>query len=58
MILSIIDYGSGNLRSVAKAFGRAVSEAGSKIRVNVTSDPKKIATFCVSTSKTISHANN
>jgi glutamine amidotransferase len=31
----IIDYGSGNLRSAAKAFERALSESGSKRRVRV-----------------------
>ena len=33
MTVVIIDYGSGNLRSAAKAFERAASAAGSKIRV-------------------------
>lgn len=40
MNIVIIDYGSGNLRSAAKAFERAASEVSSKVRVNVTSDPR------------------
>lgn len=38
MTVAIIDYGSGNLRSAAKAFERAVAEAGASIEVLVTSD--------------------
>ena len=38
MSLVIIDYGSGNLRSAAKAFDRAVADAGLGIDVRVTSD--------------------
>lgn len=38
MSLAIIDYGSGNLRSAAKAFERAVAEAGLSIDVQVTND--------------------
>jgi glutamine amidotransferase len=34
----IIDYGSGNLRSAAKAFERAAREAGAATEVSVTSD--------------------
>jgi imidazole glycerol-phosphate synthase subunit HisH len=34
----IIDYGSGNLRSAAKAFERAAREAGSAMKVEVTRD--------------------
>jgi imidazole glycerol-phosphate synthase subunit HisH len=37
--VAIIDYGSGNLRSAAKAFERAVGENGAGARVVVTSDP-------------------
>ena len=44
MIVSIVDYGSGNLRSAAKAFERAISEAGYKMSVSITSDPKRVAT--------------
>ncbi|WP_182087183.1 imidazole glycerol phosphate synthase subunit HisH [Aureimonas sp. ME7] len=39
----IIDYGSGNLRSAAKAFERAAREAGVETRVLVTDDPETIA---------------
>jgi len=35
----LIDYGSGNLRSAAKAFERAVAEAGLGGAVKVTADP-------------------
>lgn len=35
----IVDCGSGNLRSAAKAFERAARESGRNIAVNVTSDP-------------------
>src|SRR5688572_1485162 len=38
--VAIIDYGSGNLRSAAKAFERAVRETGSRTEVVVTSDPE------------------
>lgn len=38
----IIDYGSGNLRSAAKAFERAITETGSNLRVVVTNDPKQV----------------
>ena len=43
MIVSIIDYGSGNLRSAAKAFERAISEAELQMVVNITADPDLIA---------------
>ena len=39
----IIDYGSGNLRSAAKAFERCCREAGLAMSINVTSDPNKVA---------------
>lgn len=42
MRVTIIDYGSGNLKSVAKAFERAVSDMGSPIHVDVTSDAKAV----------------
>lgn len=42
MRVAIIDYGSGNLKSVAKAFERAVSDMGSHIHVDVTSDAKTV----------------
>ena len=38
MLVAIIDYGSGNLHSAAKAFERAAREAGSKLAVKVTSN--------------------
>jgi glutamine amidotransferase len=43
MELTIVDYGSGNLRSAAKAFERAVNETGLNMNVVVTSDPKQVA---------------
>lgn len=42
MSVAIIDYGSGNLRSAAKAFERAISEAGLPDKVSVTSDPDEV----------------
>jgi glutamine amidotransferase len=39
VIVAIIDYGSGNLRSAAKAFERAVSDAGLDAEVRVTAEP-------------------
>ena len=39
MSVAIIDYGSGNLHSAAKAFERAAREAGLDEAVAVTSDP-------------------
>lgn len=38
MTVAIIDYGSGNLRSAAKALERAVAESGSRQTVLVTAD--------------------
>ena len=38
----IIDYGSGNLRSAAKAFERSVREAGLAMDIVVTSDPDRV----------------
>ena len=43
MTVAIVDYGSGNLRSAAKAFERAAREAGVDSRVTVTSDPRLVA---------------
>jgi glutamine amidotransferase len=40
--VAIIDYGSGNLRSAAKAFERSVRALRSEIEVNVTSDPDAV----------------
>jgi glutamine amidotransferase len=42
MTTAIIDYGSGNLRSAAKAFERAATESGGEAIV-VTSDPDAVA---------------
>ncbi len=42
MSVAIIDYGSGNLRSAAKAFERAAAEAGLHARIEVTSDPRAV----------------
>lgn len=38
----IIDYGSGNLHSAAKAFERAASESGFSSTIRVTSDPDAV----------------
>ena len=43
MTVAIVDYGSGNLRSAAKAFERAAREAGVDDRVLVTSSPGEVA---------------
>ncbi len=43
MTTAIIDYGSGNLRSAAKAFERAAAENGIAGRVIVTSRPEEVA---------------
>ncbi len=43
MLVAIVDYGSGNLRSAAKAFERVVAEEGLAARVAVTADPKRVA---------------
>ena len=43
MTVAIVDYGSGNLRSAAKAFERAAREAGTNERVLVTSNPNEVA---------------
>jgi glutamine amidotransferase len=37
--VAIIDYGSGNLRSAAKAFERAASDVSPETAITVTSDP-------------------
>ena len=42
MTVAIVDYGSGNLRSAAKAFERAAREAGADDRVLVTSSPREV----------------
>jgi glutamine amidotransferase len=43
MHVAIIDYGSGNLHSAAKAFERAGREHGSELAVKVTSEPGEVA---------------
>jgi imidazole glycerol-phosphate synthase subunit HisH len=43
MSIAIIDYGSGNLRSAAKAFARMAGESGIADPVLVTSRPEEIA---------------
>jgi glutamine amidotransferase len=43
MTTAIIDYGSGNLRSAAKAFERAAAEEGIAGAIVVTSRPEEIA---------------
>lgn len=40
--VTIIDYGSGNLHSAAKAFERAASESGIAAEIRVTSDPAEV----------------
>ena len=42
MRVAIIDYGSGNLRSVAKAFERAASESGTEAVIEVTADAGRV----------------
>jgi imidazole glycerol-phosphate synthase subunit HisH len=43
MTTAIIDYGSGNLRSAAKAFERAAAESGLAEAILVTSRPEEVA---------------
>jgi len=43
MSVVIVDYGSGNLRSAAKAFERAIAEEALSLTVNVTSDLRDLA---------------
>jgi glutamine amidotransferase len=43
MTVAIVDYGSGNLRSAAKAFERAARESGTYERVIVTASPADVA---------------
>jgi glutamine amidotransferase len=42
MHVAIIDYGSGNLHSAAKAFERAAREAGSPLDIKVTAEPETV----------------
>jgi len=41
--VAIVDYGSGNLHSAAKAFERAARESGHEQPIVVTSDPDQVA---------------
>ncbi len=43
MIVAIIDYGSGNLRSAAKSFERAAREASVSAEIRVTSEARVVA---------------
>jgi len=43
MSVAIVDYGSGNLHSAAKAFERAARESGHDQPIVVTRDPKEVA---------------
>ncbi|MEE8445362.1 MAG: imidazole glycerol phosphate synthase subunit HisH [Alphaproteobacteria bacterium] len=43
MTVAVIDYGSGNLRSAAKALERAVAELGLDLAVVVTGDAERVA---------------
>ena len=42
MTVVIVDYGSGNLHSAAKAFERAARESGNDQRIVVTGDPEDV----------------
>src|ERR1051325_1238583 len=42
MTVAIVDYGSGNLHSAAKAFERAARESGHDQPILVTSDPETV----------------
>jgi glutamine amidotransferase len=42
MHVAIIDYGSGNLHSAAKAFERAAGEQGSPLGIKVTAEPEDV----------------
>ncbi|MGH1591309.1 imidazole glycerol phosphate synthase subunit HisH [Methylobacterium phyllosphaerae] len=41
--VAIIDYGSGNLHSAAKAFERAARDSGRNTRICLTSDPEMVS---------------
>jgi glutamine amidotransferase len=43
MRVAIVDYGSGNLRSAAKAFERMAAEHGISARIEVTNEPEAVA---------------
>jgi glutamine amidotransferase len=42
MTVAVIDYGSGNLHSAAKALERAAREGGTDEKIEVTNDPEKV----------------
>ncbi|MEX2036484.1 MAG: imidazole glycerol phosphate synthase subunit HisH, partial [Xanthobacteraceae bacterium] len=42
MSVAIVDYGSGNLHSAAKAFERASRESGCNVPIVVTRDPDAV----------------
>ncbi len=42
-IVALIDYGSGNLRSAAKALMRAAETSGTRHEVVITADPNRVA---------------
>ena len=42
MSVAIIDYGSGNLHSAAKAFERASSKLAKPVKITVTADPEMV----------------
>jgi imidazole glycerol-phosphate synthase subunit HisH len=42
MTVAVIDYGSGNLHSAAKALERAAREGGTGEKIEVTSDPDRV----------------
>jgi len=42
MSVAIIDYGSGNLHSAAKAFERSARDSGCNDRIEVTADPDRV----------------
>ncbi len=41
--VAIVDYGTGNLHSAAKAFERAAADSGGGVRVTVTREPEVVA---------------
>ncbi len=43
MQVAVVDYGSGNLTSAARALSRAAAEAGVEAHVSVTADPAVVA---------------
>ena len=43
MSIAVIDYGSGNLKSAAKALETAANNVNKNSKIEVTSDPKKIS---------------